>query len=153
MENLKCQKGVAAAEFALIMPVLSILAFGIIEYSLFLYDQQMITNASREGARAGIVSSPSALTDDEITTVVDNYVDNKLINFNAVNSPTTTIQRESADGLTFVFGDDLTVIVTYTYEFLLFPALVTNLMGMTTDGTIDLVATSVMRMEGNGPLP
>ncbi len=153
MENLKCQKGVAAAEFALIMPVLSILAFGIIEYSLFLYDQQMITNASREGARAGIVSSPSALTDDEITTVVDNYVDNKLINFNAVNSPTTTIQRESADGTTFVFGDDLTVIVTYTYEFLLFPALVTNLMGMTTDGTIDLVATSVMRMEGNGPLP
>jgi Flp pilus assembly protein TadG len=153
MENLKCQKGVAAAEFALIMPVLSILAFGIIEYSLFLYDQQLITNASREGARAGIVSSPSALTDDEITTVVDNYVDNKLINFNAVNSPTTTIQRESADGTTFVFGDDLTVIVTYTYEFLLFPALVTNLMGMTTDGTIDLVATSVMRMEGNGPLP
>jgi Flp pilus assembly protein TadG len=153
MENLKCQKGVAAAEFALIMPVLSILAFGMIEYSLFLYDQQLITNASREGARAGIVSSPSALTDDEITTVVDNYVDNKLINFNAVNSPTTTIQRESADGTTFVFGDDLTVIVTYTYEFLLFPALVTNLMGMTTDGTIDLVATSVMRMEGNGPLP
>ncbi len=153
MENLKCQKGVAAVEFALILPVLSILAFGMIEYSLFLYDQQMITNASREGARAGIVSSPSALTDDEITTVVGNYVDNKLINFNAANSPTTTIVRESADGLTFIFGDDLTVTITYTYEFLLFPALITNLMGVTTDGTIDLVATAVMKMEGNGALP
>jgi Flp pilus assembly protein TadG len=148
MENLKRQKGVAAVEFALILPVLSILVFGMIEFSLFLYDQQMITNASREGARAGIVSSPSALTDDEITTIVDNYVGNKLINFSAVNSPTTTIQREGV-----AFGDDLTVIVTYTYEFLLFPALVTNLMGVTTDGTIDLVATAVMKMEGSGPLP
>jgi Flp pilus assembly protein TadG len=153
MEIFKRQKGVAAVEFALILPVFSILVFGMIEYSLFLYDQQMITNASREGARAGIVSSPSALTDDEITTIVDNYVGNKLVNFGAVNSPTTTIQRESADGTTFVFGDDLTVIVTYTYEFLLFPALVTNLMGVTTDGTIDLVATAVMKMEGSGPLP
>ncbi|MFQ5964209.1 MAG: TadE/TadG family type IV pilus assembly protein [Candidatus Scalinduaceae bacterium] len=148
MENLKLQKGAAAVEFALLLPALSVLAFGIIEFSLFLYDQQMITNASREGARAGIVSSPVALTDGEIITVVDNYVSGNLITFSTVNSATTTIEREG-----LAFGDDLTVVVTYPYQFLLFPALVTNLMGVTTDGTLNLVATTVMKMEGSGPLP
>ena len=45
------QDGVAAVEFAIILPFLVILIFGMIEFSLVLYNKAMITNASRVGAR------------------------------------------------------------------------------------------------------
>ena len=49
------QKGAVAVEFALILPVLVLLLFGIVEFSLLMYNKQILTNASREGARYGIV--------------------------------------------------------------------------------------------------
>ena len=49
------QKGASAVEFALILPLLMLILFGIIEFSLLMYNKAMITNASREGARRGIV--------------------------------------------------------------------------------------------------
>ena len=51
----KRQEGASAVEFAIILPLLLILVFGIIEFSILFYDKAMITNASREGARVGIV--------------------------------------------------------------------------------------------------
>ena len=51
------QKGAAAVEFAIIFPLLVTLAFGIIELSVLFFNKAMITNASREGARAGITRS------------------------------------------------------------------------------------------------
>jgi len=47
------ESGVAAVEFALILPVLMLILFGILNYGILLYDQAVITNAAREGARWG----------------------------------------------------------------------------------------------------
>ena len=52
---IKNQNGVALVEFGLILPLLILLLFGITEFSLLLYNKQVITNAAREGARAGII--------------------------------------------------------------------------------------------------
>ncbi|HKK00735.1 MAG TPA: TadE/TadG family type IV pilus assembly protein, partial [Desulfuromonadales bacterium] len=49
------ERGASAVEFALVLPLLLVILFGIIEFGFILYDKAMITNASREGARAGIV--------------------------------------------------------------------------------------------------
>jgi len=64
------QEGVAAVEFAIILPLLLLFIFGIIEFSLFLYNKQVITNAAREGARRGvIIRAPTRIvldgTDDD----------------------------------------------------------------------------------------
>ena len=48
------QSGASAIEFAFLLPVLLLFLFGIIEFSVLFYNKAMITNASREGARAGI---------------------------------------------------------------------------------------------------
>ena len=56
------QKGAAMVEFALILIPLLLITFGIIEFGLLMYNQQVLTNASREGARAGIVSSSPRVT-------------------------------------------------------------------------------------------
>ena len=44
----KNDSGVAAVEFALILPLLMWVLFGIVNYGILLYDQAVITNAARE---------------------------------------------------------------------------------------------------------
>ena len=58
---LKNQKGTTVVEFAIILPLLLLLIFGIIEFGLFLFNRHVITNAVREAARAGIVVKLGAM--------------------------------------------------------------------------------------------
>ena len=135
--KIREQRGMAAVEFAIVLPVLVLLIFGMIEFSTLLYDKGVITNASREGARAGIVHSPTGVSDAEIVNVVNNYCADNLITFGGPATPTTTISRPSSGS-----GEPLTVTVDYQYEFLVLPNLV---FGLT--GPIDLSARTEMRME------
>jgi Flp pilus assembly protein TadG len=48
------ERGAAAVEFALVLPVLLLILFGIIEYGWVFTAQIVLTNAVSEGARAGI---------------------------------------------------------------------------------------------------
>jgi Flp pilus assembly protein TadG len=139
--KIKDQKGVAAIEFAIILPVLIVLLFGFIEFSILLYDKAMLTNASREGARAGIVySDPNPITDNDIRAVVNNYCASHLISFGTGSAVNTAISRTMES-----FGNALTVTVTYQYDFLVLPNFVTTLMG-----GVNLGAETVMRMENQG---
>ena len=137
MKKLINQKGTAAVEFALVLPLLMVIVFGIIDFSFVLYDKQIITNASREGARVGIVAQSPRVTDPAITTVVNNYVSNHLITFGSVKTATTTIARTG-----LLFGDNLTVTVKFDYRFLVLPKFISTLTGVQ-----NLNATTVMRME------
>ena len=59
----KDQTGASAVEFAIILPLLVVFVFGIIEFGLIFYNKAMLTNASREAARAGIVfRAPTTVT-------------------------------------------------------------------------------------------
>lgn len=50
---MRGERGTAALEFALVLPMLLMLVFGIIELGGAWYHKQMLVNASREGARLG----------------------------------------------------------------------------------------------------
>ena len=134
---MKNQRGATAVEFAIVFPLLILLLFGIIEFSVILYDKAMITNASREGARAGIVSQLVRVSDSQIQSVVDNYCRLYLISFRSGAAPVTTVARTGS-----TFGSELSVTVTYTYSFLALPQFVTGLVG-----PMNLTARTVMRME------
>jgi Flp pilus assembly protein TadG len=138
------EQGAAAIEFALVLPLLIILVFGIIEFSIILYDKAMITNASREGARVGIVyrfnpttENSGHPTDQEIKDTVETYTENHLISLGASSSAQTLITRTGAAA-----GDFLTVTVNYTYDFLVLPNFIAALTG-----PINLSAVTMMRME------
>jgi Flp pilus assembly protein TadG len=47
----RSQRGAAAVEFALVMPLLLLLVFGIVEFGLIMNRQITVTHAAREGAR------------------------------------------------------------------------------------------------------
>ncbi len=130
------QNGAALVEFAIVLPVLLMLIFGMIEFSLLLYDKAMITNASREGARAGIVYSPTPVTKEKIELTVNNYLQTHLISLGGASAPTITAGQCTGTGA------PLTVTVTYPYNFLVLPDFVQSL-----SGTLTLSAQTVMRCE------
>ncbi len=72
------QRGTATVEFGLLLPVLLLIVSGIIEFGMALYDKAVITNASREGARAGIVLRVPPVSNSEITTRVKHYTGETL---------------------------------------------------------------------------
>jgi Flp pilus assembly protein TadG len=106
------QQGAAAVEFALVLPILLLVFFGMVELSLALYDKAILTNASREGARAGIVLSSPKMTDAQIRAVVLNYTNGSLISLGPTTAPTVTVEQSTPAS----FPNPLRVTVSYTYK-------------------------------------
>ena len=152
------EKGAAAVEFAIILPLLLLLVFGIVEFSLLMYNKAMITNASREGARRGIVyrvvynsetikMEYDPLADGQIQAEVTSYLSNHLITFSTVStSHTTTITRPVDEVSKDIM---LNVQVSYPYQFLVFPVIASLVApgGTTMAGTLTLTSATQMRME------
>ena len=129
------ERGAAVVEFAVILPLLLALAAGIVEFSSLYFNKQVLTMASREGARLGIVAGT---TDSEIRERVkkvcrEEYDKGTLLDpfefapilatFGTaiVDLPDANINiTRSGSG---AFQDDLTVSVEYTYRFF-FPAVI-----------------------------
>src|SRR5512138_711489 len=70
------ERGAAAVEFAILLPLFIMFVWGAIEFGLAFYTQEVLTNATREGARAGIVQQTPKLTQAQIQTIVQTYVAN-----------------------------------------------------------------------------
>lgn len=56
---IKREEGVAAVEFALILPVLFLILFGVLEFGRVWSQYQLFQGAAREGARCAAVASSS----------------------------------------------------------------------------------------------
>ncbi len=65
------RRGAAVVEFAVLAPLLFLLIFGMIEYGRMVMVQQLITNASREGARVAILEGS---TDAQVIDAVQEHV-------------------------------------------------------------------------------
>ena len=138
MKRFKLHNGSNLVEFALVLPFLLVLMFGIIDASLALYNKAVVTNASREGARAGVVTKVPPLSNLDITQVVERYCNNYLITFGGSKIPTVTIDRTGGTSP----GDPLKVSVGFSYNYAVINKLVP--LGM---GSLNLKAVTVMRLE------
>lgn len=101
------RKGAALVEFALVAPIFLILIAGVIELGRAIIVQQLLTNASREGARvAGYDSTTQTST---VSSAVSNYLSTV-----SISSATTTVSPNppslAADGQSV----SVTVSVPYT---------------------------------------
>jgi Flp pilus assembly protein TadG len=141
--TVKNERGAAAVEFALVLPLLLLLVFGGIEFGLLMFNKQVITNASREAARAGIVYQTPRLNNSSIEGIALDYCQDFLVTFDPDSTGAAATAIRPADPGS---GDDLIVTVTYRYEFLLLPNL-RNLFGGDAEAALDLVATTTMRYE------
>jgi len=147
-EKSKSDRGQTIVEFALIIVLFFILILGIMEYGIVLYNQSVLKDAAREGARTGAMfrADPatfaySPMTPAEIRTVIANYVQNRLLTFGTPFNPATDVVIIPDPG-PLVREGDLEVRVNFTYRFLALPYL-----GNAGWGNVNLSARSVMRVE------
>lgn len=131
-KGLGSESGASAVELALLLPVLMMILFGIIEFGLALYQQAVLTNASREGARLGIVQAVPAITNAQINATIDNYLTQAGIN------PSDVSRTIIAGGPT---GAPVRVTLTLPYKFLVLP----NIASISQN--INLTAWTEMRHE------
>ena len=66
----KHRRGAALVEFAIVFPILIVLFLAMIEFGRLIMVQQILTNASREGARMAVMDGVTA---SEVTALMDQY--------------------------------------------------------------------------------
>jgi Flp pilus assembly protein TadG len=135
--RLRRERGAAAVEFAILLPLFIMFVWGAIEFGLAFYTKEILTNATREGARAGIVQQIPKLTQAQIQTIVQTYVA-------SAGLQTSGRLNTVAAGAGGAFPTALTV--TSTYQYPAFP-----IVSMITAGVVleqaTLTASTVMRHE------
>ncbi|WP_150754039.1 MULTISPECIES: TadE/TadG family type IV pilus assembly protein [Pseudomonas] len=134
----KKQQGLAAVELSIVLPVLFLILFVIIEFSLALYNKAIITNASREAARAGIVLKSPKPTTAQIQSVANNYLGSHLITFGSSVTPVVSVTQANGG----LFGTSLTVQITYQYSTMILGGIL-----HVVDNPMSLSATTVMLNE------
>jgi hypothetical protein len=147
-DKSESDRGQTIIEFAFIIVLLFILILGIMEFGMVLYNKSILTDACREGARAGVVfradSSTFAydpLTEAEIRAVIDGYVQKRLVTFGEPFDAATDVVV-AWDPYPPIHGGELDVRVNFAYTFLALPYL-----GNMGSDTMNLSARTVMRME------
>ncbi len=112
------ERGSVAVEFALLLPVFMMLLFGAMEFGMLMYGREVVTNASREGARAGIIQRVPTVTGGEMTTIATNYLTGT-----GISAADVVYSVPSSGGPT---GNPVTLAATYNYRWL-FPFIPTLL--------------------------
>lgn len=104
------RRGAAAVEFAVVAPLFFLLIFGMIEFGRIIMVQQIITNASREGARVGVLDPPpGGTTRNDVLTKVNNYLSAAKI----TGASTTITPTEPS---TATYGQSVTVTVQVPFN-------------------------------------
>ena len=101
----KGRRGAAAVEFAVVLPVFVILVFGMIEYGRMVMVQQVITNASREGARKAVLDGA---TTSSVQTAVTSYLTSAK-----VSGGSTAVSPNPTGAAS---GDPITVTVSIPFS-------------------------------------
>ena len=105
------EHGVAAAELAILLPVLLLILFGTIEFGMMMYGREVVTNATREGARYGIVAQSPPITAGQMITQATNYLTGT-----GVSPASVTFTVPACCGVT---GTPVTLAATYRYPWLI----------------------------------
>ena len=129
----KKEEGAGLVEFAILAPLFVMLLFGLVEFGLALYSKGVVTNASREGARFGVVYATPPKTEGEITAKVQEYLTKSGF------TDTANINIAWAEGTS---GRSLSVTVAYPYHFQVLPNFVAGFTGSPT-----ITANTEMLME------
>lgn len=121
------QKAQALVEFALVIPLLIVIIFGIIEFGRLWMTMNTLTGAAREGVRVAAVTAPDP-------ALVQNAAQNVLAAANISGATVATSGPNAAN--------EVTVTVTMNYT-VLTGSIVPGL-----SGSLQLSRTAIMRWEG-----
>lgn len=100
----KRRHGAAVVELAITVPLLSLLAFGIVEYSQYTHAAQVVSNASRRGARFAARNETASAA--MVQNYVRDYITGSFGNLTAEAGNTAiTVNVADGAGATILNGD------------------------------------------------
>jgi Flp pilus assembly protein TadG len=102
------RRGTAAVEFAVVAPLLMLLVFGMVEYGRLVMVQQVLTNASREGARTAILAGSNA---DSVQRLVVDYCEAAGVRIVPSDVQIQSAERVTLDPAVAVPGVPVRVVV------------------------------------------
>lgn len=123
------KKGQALVETALVLPFVILILLGIIDFGILFNNYLIVNNASREGARNAVVGASDSAIFLLVTDITQTLDQSKIT---LTISPDQSIRKK---------GDEVTVTVTYRYDFL------TPVIGSLMRGPMNLTGRTVMRVE------
>ena len=138
LKNQESQRGVAAVEFAIMLPLLLFLFIGITEFGIAYYNKQVLTNAAREGARAGVINGIDE-NPNKIKGIAVDYASERLISFGASNLSLSDVTLDDSD------SGYLKVSIEYDYTYLMLSGF--NFFGANFEPNLNIGAYTVMKFE------
>ncbi|MFC6288450.1 TadE/TadG family type IV pilus assembly protein [Nocardioides sp. GCM10027113] len=105
--RVQTDHGAAAVEFALVVPILLLLVFGIIQYGMYFWAYQGGSDIARDAVRLSAVGDPATCTDFR------NEVRGQITGLTG-SGGTATITRDYDSSGDVLVGDKVTVTVSFT---------------------------------------
>jgi Flp pilus assembly protein TadG len=124
-------RGAAAVEFALLLPVLLLLVFGIIDFGRALNAQITLTQAAREGSRLAALGESNVVSGTQAAAT----------GLNPVSVTVTSCPAGAGAGVNAV------VKATYSFSFITPLSAIAKIFGSSVGSTMTLTATGVMPCE------
>jgi Flp pilus assembly protein TadG len=135
------ERGAALVEAAITVPIILLISVGIFEFGRAYQTWQVLTNASREGARLAVIDGS---TDADVRTRVNAYLTNGGLT--SLSDSNIVINRATAmSGTTWTASQ---ITVNYPFEFMVLNPVVRLVTpASTTGGPITMSASTLMRNE------
>jgi len=144
--NSNRKQGLAAVEFALVLPVLVLLMFGLIQFAWLMMSETMLMNASSAGARVLAAGRGSVVTVNpqggpwtetlnQVTSSASALNPAKLTITTSIAGTTCTSDTACAASLASNLGGKATVAVSYTFTPLI-PGYLTSIIPSTLTSTM-----------------
>lgn len=120
------ERGAAAVEFALVLPVLIIILVGVIDFGMVTNAQAIVANAARDGARVASMGGDEATSCDAAVTAATTLVGFSDTGDCSTSTPSVAVSCLTAGGANCAstfnssreVGGTAVVAVTYTYKWI-----------------------------------
>ena len=153
----RSEKGNVTLEIAVVLPLLLLITAGIIDLGILFWEKEVLTNASREGARAAaratVSGAPERTTAAAVMAVVQSYITQYGLRNDSGGALTL------ANGTTFAYRYDTSTpanlyvsLQNIPVRMLLLPN-IGKLFDGTYSSTVNLDAKTTMTAEWSSPLP
>jgi len=143
---LRRQEGAVAVEMALILTLFMLLVGGVIDFGHAWYMEQVVTNASREGARYGITyqtdTNGNRIAPSSMSPTIANYVLNSYLPGLLPSNASPTVSVTGTGYTTGTKGSPVQVQVTATKTWWILSGFMPGL-----GTTINVTGTTVMLCE------
>jgi Flp pilus assembly protein TadG len=141
--RLSEERGAELIEMALVLPLLLLIIMGVIDFGFMFREMNVVTNAAREGARAGIL--PEYQADANVANRVQQYLEASGIGVTCpsaeclVTSPVVDIASPTGD----FEAREVRVVIFHDWTFL---GPISSLLGGSFT-SVQLTGRAVMRLE------